>query len=100
MLEYTEKRNFPRMMMDCPARFQLNGEQMVNGAVVKELSGGGLLLWIERDVEPGSVLRIDVLPVKDITPPMTVEVKVVRCTPVEGADGNFAVACQMEKIVS
>jgi hypothetical protein len=98
MLEYREKRNYPRMDIDCPASFEIVGGDG-GGAIVKNLSGGGLLMWIDRNVAPESSLNIEIKPVNDITPPMVAELKVLRCTPVGETEGSFAVACQISRIL-
>jgi len=99
MLDTNEKRNFPRMNLDCPASFSVTGDSGRSGAIVKNLSGGGVLMWVDGQVEPGTVLSIEVAPPNSITPPMKAEMRVLRCTPVDGADGQFAVACAMERIL-
>ncbi len=98
MQDYQEKRDYPRMAIECPARFQLDGGEG-GAATVKNLSGGGLLAWIDRDVAPGAPLRMHVKPVNDITPPMTADVQVLRCSPVGDSRGSFAVACQIRRIL-
>lgn len=98
MLEYDEKRNYPRMTIDCPARFQVVGGEG-GGAIVKNLSGGGVLMWIDRDFAPGSALQIEIRPISDITPPMVAEVRVVRSTAVGDDEGSFAVACQISRVL-
>lgn len=98
MQDYREKRNYPRMDIECPASFQIvDGDG--GGAIVKNLSGGGLLVWIDRDMAPGSLLRIQIKPVNDITPPMLAEVEVLRNTPLGGTDGSFAIACQIRRVL-
>ena len=98
MQEFREKRNYPRMTIECPASFQVvDGEG--GGAIVKNLSGGGLLMCIDRAVADGSMLQIEIKPVSDITPPMQAEVHVLRCTPVEEGEGDYAVACQISRIL-
>ena len=98
MLEYREKRNYPRMEIECPASFRIvDGEG--GGAIVKNLSGGGLLMWIDHIIEPDAVLQIEIKPVSDITPPMVAEVRVLRCTPAGGEEGSFAVACQIQRVL-
>ena len=92
-----EKRNYPRMGIECPARFTVVGGE-AGGAIVKNLSGGGLLIWIEREIEPGTPLKIEVIPCNDITPPLLAEVEVLRCTPVDEG-GSFAVACQIHRVL-
>lgn len=98
MLDYREKRNYPRMQVECPASFRLRGGGG-GGAVVKNLSGGGLLVWIDRHIEPGEVLQMEIKPISDITPPMVAEVNVLRSTPVGETDGSFAVACQIRRLL-
>lgn len=99
MLDMADKRYFQRLELDCPASIVLQGQEGHAGAIVKNLSGGGVLMWLEQTVEPGSELSIEVLPLSNITPSMKARVRVLRCTPVEGAEGQFAVACQMEQIL-
>lgn len=98
MLDYREKRNYPRMAIDCPARFELVGGD-AGGAIVKNLSGGGVLMWVERALEPGAAVQIEIRPVNEITPPMIAEVQVLRCQPVADGEGSFAVACQIRRIL-
>lgn len=98
MLEYREKRNYPRMQVECPARFEIIGG-VGGGAIVKNLSGGGVLMWVEQALEPGARLQIEIRPVNQITPPMSAEVQVLRCHPVAEGEGSFAVACQIERVL-
>ena len=98
MLEYREKRNSPRMDIECPASFEVVGGQG-GGAIVKNLSGGGLLMWLDHEIAPQSTLMLEIKPANDITPPMQAEVQVLRCTPVEGGEGSFAAACQISRVL-
>ncbi len=98
MQDYNEKRSYPRMAIDCPAKFEIVGSDS-GGAIVKNLSGGGVLMWTENEVSPDTELKIEIKPANDITPPMKAELRVVRCTPVADADGSFAVACMINRIL-
>jgi hypothetical protein len=98
MQDYQEKRNYPRMHIECPASFQVIGGEG-GGAIVKNLSGGGLLMWIDHQIVPEEKLMLEVKPINDITPPMKAEVRVLRCAPVEGGEGSFAVACQIQRVL-
>lgn len=98
MQDYSEKRDYPRMIVDCPARFHVTDGDG-GGAVVKNLSGGGLLMWIDREIGPGADLKIEIRPVNEITPPMKAELQVVRCTPVDGGEGSYAVACRINRVL-
>jgi hypothetical protein len=98
MQNYDEKRNYPRMAIECPAKFQIvDGEG--GGAIVKNLSGGGILMWMDSECPADAEMKIEIKPVNDITPPMVAEVKVKRCTAVGGNDGSFAVACQINRLL-
>ncbi len=94
MLPHSDNRNFFRMDVECPARFRIEGSDETAGAIVKNLSGDGLLLWLDQQVEPGTRLSIVIVPGKSITPPLSVVVEVVRSYPLDtGEEGNFAAAC-------
>ncbi len=97
MQNYREKRHYPRMETECPARFEHAGGG-AGGAIVKNLSGGGLLAWVDQEIPAGSVLTVTLKPINDTTPPMVAEVKVVRSAVLAQSDGNFAVACQISRV--
>ncbi len=98
MQDYQEKRNYPRMAIECPASFQVVGGEG-GGAIVKNLSGGGLLLTVEQEIATGAEMKIKIKPVNDITPPMVAEVRVVRCTPVSRPQDGYSVACQITRLL-
>jgi hypothetical protein len=98
MQDYDEKRNYPRMEIECPASFEVVGAG-TGGAIVKNLSGGGVLMWLDQQLKPGAAVRIEIRPVNEITPPMQAELEVLRCTPLPESDGSFAVACEIRRIL-
>ncbi len=99
MQEYAEKRDFPRMVVNCDAKLIQEGSGETYEAFVKDLSGSGLLIWVDRTVETGSILSIEIKPGSDITPPLSARIKVIRCQPMDDAEaGRFSVACQIEKV--
>ncbi len=98
MQDYNEKGNYPRMAIECPASFQVVGGEG-GGAVVRNLSGGGLLMSMDRELGAGAQLKIQIKPANDITPPMVAEVRVVRCTPENAEPGRYAVACQITRLL-
>lgn len=99
MLEDDNRRSFARMNIDCPASVRIGREGYAEGAIVKNLSGGGFLLWLEHEVEPDSEFEITVAPSTPITPPLTARVKAVRCTAVPDSEGSFAVACAILEVL-
>jgi hypothetical protein len=92
MQDYSEKRDFPRMCIDCAASFRVDGSEQVATAIAKDLSGGGLLLRIENELPTGSRLNVEIRPGKNITPPLYAVAEVVRCA--EG-EGEFLAACSI-----
>lgn len=97
MQEYKEKRNFPRMRVDCEARWRPEADGAPHAAIARDLSGGGLLLKIrEHDIpDVGSRLLVEVSPGHEITPPLYVRARVVRCDSLD--DGGYAIACALEQ---
>ncbi len=96
MQEYQEKRDFLRMTMGTAARFRVVGEGVIAEAVVKDFSSGGLLLWTDSEIQPGSKLNVGIVPVKGVTPPLRVVVEVVRSTPLaESDEASYSIACNM-----
>ena len=98
MLSYDDKRDFYRMSLDCPVHYSVNGQEHKLQGIVKDISASGVLMWLQETVSADDVLDIKVSPVKDITPPLAAEVRVIRCSPIEGVRGTFAVACETIKI--
>lgn len=97
MFEYSEKRDFMRMSMDCPARYRIEGTQELGSAVVKDLSGGGVSLVTEQPLAADDRIALEVMPGKSITPPLSAWVRVIRCE--QNGDGNYSVACKLEQIL-
>ena len=97
MLDYAEKRDFPRMPMDCPARLRLLDTDQADNALVRNLRSNGLLLLYPRALEPGSRLNLEIIPGKSVTPPLAATARVLRSNQV--GDGNFHIACQIERIL-
>jgi hypothetical protein len=97
MLDYSEKRDFQRMNMGCPARYRPNGAAQAECAVVDNLSGSGVALITEKAVAPDIQMSLEIMPGKTITPPLSAYVRVLRCDPRD--DGNFQVVCTIERIL-
>jgi hypothetical protein len=99
MIDYQEKRDFYRMNMDCSAEYSVNGSGEKGEAIVKDLSSGGLLLWVKQELKPGSEVSIFLQPGSDITPPLNAKVEVIRCDPIENEQDTYAAACSMIEIL-
>jgi hypothetical protein len=99
MLDDENRRAFKRMTIDCPASVRIGSDGETEGAIVKNLSGGGFLVWLEHAMEEGSRFQITVVPKTPITPPLSAMVRVVRCTTVPDSEGSYAVACAIEQVL-
>ncbi|MGD2117942.1 MAG: PilZ domain-containing protein [Chromatiales bacterium] len=99
MLEYMEKRDYMRMAVDCAANLRLSGADENLPAIVKDLSATGVLVWIDQEIEAGTSGTISILPGKNITPPLSAEIEIIRCEPREDDPTSFAAACHIKEIL-
>ena len=98
MLEYAEKRDYIRMDVDCAAQIQLEGLDPLPG-IVKDLSATGVLMWVDTKIPSGSIGMVSILPGKNITPPLSASIEVIRCEPLESDPTTFAAACTITEIL-
>ena len=98
MLEYIEKRDYLRMEVDCAARIELDGIEPLS-AIVKDLSATGVLMWVDTKIPSGSIGTVSILPGKNITPPLSAEIEVIRCEALSNDPTTFAAACSIKEIL-
>jgi hypothetical protein len=97
MNDFSEKRSFPRMGIECPAQYLIQGSTEVAEGRVKNLSAAGLLLLTTQEIDPGTKLSIHIVPTQPITPPFSADLNVVRSS--AGGEGEYEVACSIERIL-
>ena len=97
MNDYSEKRNFQRMGVDCRAQFRIQGADEVNDGIVKNLSASGLLIHAQLEISPGTQLLVHIVPVNNITPPLPAMASVLRSEP--STAGGYEIACAIEQIL-
>ncbi len=97
MNDFAEKRSFPRMGIECPAQYLIQGTADIAEGRVKNLSAAGLLLLTSHEISPGTKLSIHIVPTQPITPPFSADLEVVRSS--TGGEGEFEVACSIERIL-
>jgi hypothetical protein len=97
MFDYAEKRDFLRMPIESPARFRQNGNDHVSSTMVKNLSANGMLLIHTEAIEPDTNLRVEIIPARNITPPLSAEVSVLRSK--QSEEGNYEIACRIVRIL-
>lgn len=100
MRNYDEKRDFVRVAVDSPISYgypecnedgagdDLAVETLLDQkALLKNLSGRGLMFVAENEVTKDSFIDLKVVPSNDITQPLHARVKVVRVMKQRHADG-------------
>jgi c-di-GMP-binding flagellar brake protein YcgR len=96
MVDYSEKRDFLRMDMDCSLDYKVEGENESYQGQMKNLSASGIQFTCGHGMPPGSQIHVTLTPLNDITPPMSADVTVARCDPESGS--GFLVAGQITRI--
>ncbi|MGD8911471.1 MAG: PilZ domain-containing protein [Candidatus Thiodiazotropha sp.] len=98
MNDFTEKRDFFRMVVEGDVRYRIEGESQVSSGTVKNLSNSGLLMASDKEISLGTKLTIAIVPGHAITPPLLAEAKVIRC---DSSDSDqFNIACTLERILA
>ena len=97
MIDYTEKRDFHRMTLGCPARYRPQGANRAEHATVDNLSNSGVMLIAQQAVAADTEMNLEVTPGKTITPPLSARVRVLRCEPRD--DGSYGLVCTIQHIL-
>ncbi len=96
--EYSEKRDFTRMDVECVVNYRRSGESEMRQAVGHNLSAGGVQFETEEEIAVGAQLEIVISPQKNLTPPLEATAEVVRVEP--SADGRCIISCRFQQIKS
>ncbi|MBC8210895.1 MAG: PilZ domain-containing protein [Gammaproteobacteria bacterium] len=96
MIDYSEKRDFQRMQMDCSMQFSVAGDEKKWQAHIINLSATGVLFIAEIALPEGSRASIYLSPVHTITPPLCADIEVIRC--VAQAEQAFKIAAHIVNI--
>ncbi|HKJ70398.1 MAG TPA: PilZ domain-containing protein [Gammaproteobacteria bacterium] len=96
--DYSEKRSYLRMGVDCPVRCVALDSGRTFTARACNLSAKGILLALEQAFEPGARLEIHLEPQRTIVPPLHAVVEVVRVQP--GDQGGYRVGALIHDILS
>ncbi len=97
MVDYSEKRDFQRMVVDCSFEFRLSGEQHRHHGTVRNLSAKGVSFLSEDPLAIGASISMKLTPQNDITPPLAAEVTITRCEPDEA--GNHLIAGEITRLL-
>lgn len=77
--DYEEKRDFARMGMECPASFQIEGDETIKKGMATDLSATGLCLSSDEALGMGVIVKVVVKPDRSIVSPLKARAEVVRC---------------------
>jgi hypothetical protein len=81
MPDFIERRRSRRIPVSYPIKYKVVGEDKERAGVCVNISGSGILFRTNEIIEPGRALEIRIEPDNRLTPPLTANIEVVRCTP-------------------
>lgn len=82
---FSEKRDFIRMKIDTPIRAQLTGDGFTADGVCHELSGGGMRVETQREINPGTEVEVSIASEHGHSPSLHARAKVVRAHADQGS---------------
>ena len=95
-LDYSEKRSFNRMQVDCVVEYRLPGADRMAQARGQNLSAGGVQFETGEEISVGTPLEIVISPEQKLTPPLEAVAEVVRVVP--SGDGGYIVSCRFQQM--
>ncbi len=80
MTDYTEKRSYRRVQVECAIYYKMLDTEIEEEEIgqLENISGRGMMFIAEMGVPMGAELEIRVEPGNDLTPPLHARVQVVR----------------------
>lgn len=95
--EYSEKRNFIRMKIDTPAEITVLDQQESCQGVCHDLSGGGMLLTINKEVELDTELLVTVSTTHGHQPMLSARCVVSRVEP--GPKQSYLLGLEINEVL-
>jgi hypothetical protein len=96
MVDYLEKRDFQRMVLDCSLTYRRNDDDSSYQGQVRDLSARGVSFLTDDSLPLGIDIQITLTPENDITPPLHASVRITRCD--KHGDGRYHVAGEILQI--
>ncbi len=97
-LDHGERRDFPRMTVECPMRLEPADGAPIDAACL-DLSGGGMRFRLAETLVEGSEMTATLTPPPGgLSAPLTARITVLRCTPLSGK--AFEVSARILEILS
>jgi len=94
-LDYSEKRDFIRMVADSQMTYQEIGTTKSYQGYCINLSAAGILFETEQPLEPGTLIQINITPQLAVVKPLDATVNVVRAS--KNSDGKFSIAGEIKE---
>ena len=94
---YEEKRNFPRMTMDCAMSFASAGEHGTSEGHCKNLSAQGVLFSTLKPVHVGALVDINITLQTAVVEPFNAVVEVLRVSNAGGMH-NYEIAARIKQM--
>lgn len=95
--DYSEKRDFMRMAVECPMTFRIQGESTLYQATARDLSASGLLILCQQEVAEGALLVVSVQPEQSLVPPLQAVCEVMRVS--SPAPGQFELGVKINEML-
>ncbi len=92
--DYSEKRDYHRMLVDCPMVLREQDAEAEEQVVCRNLSGGGLMFVSEHPYAIGTLLKVRIEPNDTIVAPLEKVIEIVRVD-YSDADHGYEVAGMM-----
>ncbi len=94
--DFSEKRDFQRMELECPMTFSIKGDKTAHQGIAKNLSASGLSVICSVEVAEGAKIDITLAPEEAIVPPLHASCTVTRVDNPEA--GKFELGVQINQI--
>lgn len=93
-----ERRDFYRMVVDCPVEYKKQGSEQMQVGSVQDLSARGLKFIAAEAMSPGTLLEVTIRPSGEVGLPFVSEIEVLRCDPTRDSN-EFAIACIIKRML-
>ena len=96
--EYSEKRDFIRMKIDTPAEVRLTEQEVECKGICHDLSGGGMLLTLDRPVDLNTEMVVTVTTSHGHQPMLTARCAVARVAP--GPKESYLLGLEISEVLN
>ncbi len=97
-LEYSQKRNYIRMKVDAPIDVTIESQNTSIKGVCRNISGGGMLITIDRELPVGAELTVMLVSLHGHNPRLKAKTVVVRVE--ADPSGNYTLGVKIKQMLS